>query len=79
MMTKPHINPLNKRIRLYISTPQHILNSFPSPLHARLFVENCLQNFNPNINTIPKPSKLNNFNANKALQKFIKNSNNPQI
>jgi len=76
-MPKPRINPLNKLTRLYISTPLHIINSFPSPIHARLYAENALKTFNPNINNIPKPNKLNNFKANQALQKFIKNQKTP--
>jgi len=71
------INPLFKRERLYISIPKHILITFPSPIHARLYAEQCLKSYNPNINNCPKPPKLANFKANQALQKFIKNQKTP--
>lgn len=78
-MPKPHINPENKVIQLYTSIPIHVLKNFPTPTHARLYAEQCLKSYNPNINNCPKPPKLANFKANQALQKFIKNSNNPKI
>lgn len=68
-----------KKTKVYIYVPFQSLKLFPTPTHARLYAENCINNFNPNINNCPKPPKLANFNANKALQKFIKNSNNPKI
>ncbi len=70
-------NPLYKVIQLYTSIPQHVLNKFPTPTHARLYAEQCLKSYNPNINNCPKPPKLANFKANQALQKFIKNQKNP--
>ena len=79
MIGRPRKHPLDKVIQIYSSIPISVLNNFPTPTHARLYAEQCLKSYNPNINTCPKPPKLANFKANQALQKFIKNSNNPQI
>lgn len=76
-MARPKKDPKTKHLRFYTSIPIYIAELFPSPTHIRLYAENALKTFNPNINNIPKPPKLNNFKANQALQKFIKNSNNP--
>lgn len=71
-MPRAKIDPKLKKTRLYISTELSNILKFPTPTHARIYAQNAINNFNPSTHATPKITNLDNFNANLALQNFIK-------
>jgi hypothetical protein len=71
-MGRHKLPPQLKKIQLQLCIDKATLNKFKTPTHARLYAQAALTSYQRNPQNESKTIILSNYNANKALQNFLK-------